>query len=57
MAKSNFSDPGKLFEPHTTLRLLRDVECEEFNTQRSFSLRVGMGAHYRTIFVVLPCFT
>ena len=51
MAKSNFSDPGKLFEPHTTLRLLRDVECEEFNTQRSFSVRVGIAVGLTNAYV------
>ena len=51
MANLNFSEPDKLFEQHTTLQLLRDVECEEFITQRSFSVRVGIAVGLTNAYV------
>ena len=51
MSKSDFSDPGKLFESHTTLRLLSDVEQERFDSQRSFSVRLGIAVGLTNAYV------
>jgi len=51
MAKSEFSDPGKLFESHTTLRLLSDVERDEFDSQRTFSVRLGIAVGLTNAYV------
>lgn len=51
MAKSDFSDPGKLFESHTTLRLLSDVEQDKFDSQRTFSVRLGMAVGLTNAYV------
>ena len=51
MAKLDFSDPGKLFESHTTLQLLSDVERERFDSQRTFSVRLGIAVGLTNAYV------
>ncbi len=51
MVKSDFSDPGKLFESHTTLQLLSDVERERFDSQRTFSVRLGIAVGLTNAYV------
>ncbi len=51
MAKPEFSDPGKLFESHTTLQLLSDVEREQFDSQRTFSVRLGIAVGLTNAYV------
>jgi hypothetical protein len=51
MVKSNFSDPGRLLKSYTTLELLSDIERERFDSQRIFSVRLGIAVGLTNAYV------
>ena len=47
----DFGDRNKTLATQTTLRLLSDIECEEFSSQRTFSVRLGIAVGLTNAYV------